>query len=104
MMTRTTALAALVVLGAMTLAVAQSTPPANSMTPSNSSSPQAPSGGVNNDSSTTTTLSGTGENVGQDPKMKTCMTSEKAKNSGLSDDQVKQKCMMQIASHQGQNK
>jgi hypothetical protein len=104
MMTRTTALAALVVLGATTLAVAQSTPPTNSMTPSNSSSPQAPSGGMNDDSSTTAIPSGTGDKVGQDPKMKTCMTSEKAKNSGLSEDQVKQKCMMQIASHQGQNK
>jgi hypothetical protein len=104
MMTRTTALVALVVLGVTTLAAAQSTPPANSMTPSNSSSPQAPSGGMNNDSFTTATPSGTGDKVGQDPKMKACMTSEKAKNSGLSDDQVKQKCMMQIASHQGQNK
>jgi hypothetical protein len=36
--------------------------------------------------------------------MKTCMTSERAKNNGLSDEQLKQKCMMQIASHQGQNK
>jgi hypothetical protein len=104
MMTRTTALAALVVLGATTLAVAQSTPPANSMTPPNSSSPQAPSGGMSHDSSTTTTPSGTGDKVGPDPKMKACMTSEKAKNSGLSEDQVKQKCMMQIPSHQGQNR
>lgn len=48
--------------------------------------------------------SGSSDKVGQDPKMKSCMTSEKAKNNGLSEDQLKQKCMMQIASHQGQSK
>jgi hypothetical protein len=36
--------------------------------------------------------------------MKACMSAEKGKNSGLSDEQVKQKCMLQIASHQGQGK
>jgi hypothetical protein len=89
-------------LAATTLGVAQSTPPTNStMTPSNSSTSQTPSGNMNNDS---TTPSNTGDKVGQDPKMKTCMTSEKAKNTGLSDNEMKQKCMMQIASHQGQSK
>jgi hypothetical protein len=36
----------------------------------------------------------------QDPKMKKCMASQKAKNDGLSDDQIKQKCMAHIMSHQ----
>jgi hypothetical protein len=105
MMTRTMTLAAVLALGATTLGVAQSTPPTNStMTPSNSSTSQTPSGDMNNDSSNATMPSDTGDKVGQDPKMKTCMTSEKAKNTGLSDNEMKQKCMMQIASHQGQSK
>jgi hypothetical protein len=37
----------------------------------------------------------------QDPKLKQCMTTEKSKNSGLSDTQIKQKCMLEIGSHQG---
>ena len=103
MMYRTTALVALMALSATTIALAQSTPPANStMAPSNSSSAQTPNDSMS--SSSPSVSAGTSDKVGQDPKMKTCMTSEKAKNSGLSDDQVKQKCMMQIASHQGQGK
>lgn len=102
MMTRSTVLGALVLVGATAFAAAQSTPPTNStMPPSNSSSPQTPAGGMNDGSSNAAAPSGTGDKVGQDPKMKTCMTSEKAKNNGLSEDQLKQKCMMQIASHQG---
>jgi len=104
MMIRTTALAVIVVSGATTLAVAQSTPPANSMTPSNSSALQTPSRGMNSESSITATPSGTGDKVGQDPKMKTCMASEKAKNNGLSEDQIKQKCMREIANHEGKSK
>jgi hypothetical protein len=105
MLNRSTVLATLVLVGSTTVALAQSTPPANStMPPPNSSSPQMPTGGISDDSSTAATPSGMGDKVGQDPKMKTCMTSEKAKNNGLSEDQLKQKCMMQIASHQGQGK
>ena len=36
----------------------------------------------------------------QDPKMKKCMAAQKAKNNGLSDDQIKQKCMAHVMSHQ----
>jgi hypothetical protein len=105
MMYRTMVLVGCAALGATNFVFAQSTPPANStMSPSNAASPQTPSNGTINNSSSNSTPSGTSDKVGQDPKMKTCMTSEKAKNSGLSDDQVKQKCMMQIASHQGQGK
>jgi len=98
MMYRTTALVAFLALGATANAFAQSTPPANStMTPSSSSSPQTPNDSVSNSSASKATSS-------QDPKMKACMSAEKGKNSGLSDEQVKQKCMLQIASHQGQGK
>jgi len=96
-MYRTTALVALLALGATANAFAQSTPPANStMTPSSSSSPQTPNDSVSNSSAS--------KAASQDPKMKACISAEKGKNSGLSDEQVKQKCMMQIASHQGQGK
>lgn len=36
----------------------------------------------------------------QDPRMKKCMAAQKAKNDGLSDDQIKQKCMAHVMSHQ----
>jgi|HubBroStandDraft_6_1064221.scaffolds.fasta_scaffold1330725_1 hypothetical protein len=39
----------------------------------------------------------------QDPKMKKCMAAQKAKNNGLSDDQIKQKCMAHVMSHQDKN-
>jgi hypothetical protein len=94
-------LAVCVALGATTPLFAQSTPPANStMSPANSAT-ATPNDGMSNDSSVNPTAPSNSDKVGQDPKMKSCLTSEKAKNSGLSDDQVKQKCMMQIASHQG---
>jgi hypothetical protein len=103
MMYRTIVLVACAALGTTTLVFAQSTPPANStMSPSNPASTQTPSDSTSSNSSSTSTPSA--DKVGQDPKMKTCMTSEQAKNTGLSDEQVKQKCMMQIASHQGQGK
>jgi hypothetical protein len=38
----------------------------------------------------------------QDPKVKQCVKSERAKNSGQSDSQIKQKCMLQVGSHQGE--
>jgi hypothetical protein len=36
----------------------------------------------------------------QDPKMKKCIAAQKAKNNGLSDDQIQQKCMAHVMSHQ----
>lgn len=36
-----------------------------------------------------------------DPKLNGCVSSEKAKNTGLSENQIKQKCMLKIASAQG---
>ena len=100
---RITGVATLIALGATSFAFAQSTTPSNSaMTPPNATSPQTPNGSMNDSSASMP--SGGNDKVGQDPKMKSCMTSEKAKNTGQSDDQMKQKCMMQIGSHQGQGK
>jgi hypothetical protein len=92
-------------LGATAISFAQSTPPSNStMAPPSSSSPQTRNDSMSTSPPSKAAPSGTSYTVGQDPKLKTCMASEEAKNSSLSDDQVKQKCMMQIASHQGQGK
>jgi hypothetical protein len=97
MRTKVSGLAALLLAMATTLAAAQGTPPPNStMSPGNSTAPSNTNGTMTND--------GSNDKVGQDPKMKACMTSEKAKNTGQSDDQMKQKCMMQVGSHQGQSK
>ena len=102
-MYRTIVLVACAALGTTALVFAQSTPPANStMSPSNPTSTQTPSDATSSNSSSNSAPSA--DKVGQDPKMKTCMKSEKAKNAGLSEDQLKQKCMMQIASHQDQSK
>jgi hypothetical protein len=105
MMYRTRVLLAFAALGATTFVFAQSTPPTDSaQSPSSPTSTQTPDDGMSSNSSPNSTPAGSSDKVGQDPKMKTCMTSERAKNNGLSDEQLKQKCMMQIASHQGQNK
>lgn len=99
---RTSGLVALMAFSATTLALAQTTPQTNSSTsPTTSPSSRNPNG----DESTTTDTNGAPaasvDKSAQDPKMKACMKAEKAKNSGLDDNQLKQKCMLQIASHQG---
>jgi hypothetical protein len=96
---RKSGLVAVLALGAATLALAQSTPPAgnspsNSNPPSSQTPPDSMSGGSDSSMSPASSK--------LDPKTKQCIASEKAKNSGQSDNQIKQKCMMQIGSHQGQ--
>ena len=96
---RNSGLVAVLALGAATLALAQSTPPAgnspsNSNPPSSQTAPDSMSSGSDSMSPASSKL---------DPKTKQCIASEKAKNSGQSDNQIKQKCMMQIGSHQGQD-
>jgi hypothetical protein len=100
---RTSALVALMAFSATTLALAQSTPPANSSTsPTTSPSSPKPNGDENNSAPDTQDApAASADKSAQDPKMKACMKAEKAKNSGLDDNQLKQKCMLQIASHQG---
>jgi hypothetical protein len=39
----------------------------------------------------------------QDPKMKKCISAQKAKNSGMTDDQIQQKCMAHVMSHQNKD-
>jgi hypothetical protein len=83
--------------GATTLALAQTTPPTNSSTsPTTSPSSPNPNGDKSNGAP-----AASADKSARDPKMKACMTAEKAKDSGLDDNQIKQKCMLQIASHQG---
>jgi hypothetical protein len=88
---------ALTLLGASSLGLAQTTP----------SAPPPPSSSAPSPSDQNTRMSPDGTSAGDraaanDPKLKRCIANEKAKDSGLSDDQIKQKCMLHIASHQGQ--
>jgi hypothetical protein len=93
---RKSGLAAVLALGAATLALAQATPPSNgSSTPSSQNPPNSMSSGSDSGMSPSSSK--------LDPKTKQCIASEKAKNTGQSDNQIKQKCMMQVGSHQGQD-
>ena len=85
------------------LSVSRTTPPANSSTsPTTSPSSPNPNGDESNSAPDTQDApAASADKSAQDPKMKACMKAEKAKNSGLDDNQLKQKCMLQIASHQG---
>ena len=85
-------------LSATTLAAAQTAPPANTQ----STEPSANSSGNTTSEPAAASPAPADKMSAQDPKMKECLKAEKAKNSGLSDNQLKQKCMLQIGSHQGQ--
>jgi len=100
---RTSALVALMAFGATTLALAQTTPPTDSSaSPTTSPSSPSPNDSMSNSAPDTNGApSASSAKSAPDPKMKACMKAEKAKDSGLDDNQVKQKCMLQIASHQG---
>jgi hypothetical protein len=88
-------------LGATSLAVAQTQPPATTDTPpANTAQPDATASPAPAPA-TTEAPSSSGTKAAKDQKLQSCIASEKAKNSGLSDDQVKQKCMLDIGSHQG---
>jgi hypothetical protein len=98
---RTSAFVALIALAASAGAVAQTPPPstdpgntsANSSNPHDSMPNATP---ANGDSSSPATQSA------RDPKLQQCLSAEKAKNSGLSENQLTQKCRLQITSEQGQ--
>jgi hypothetical protein len=92
---RISALVALMAFSATTLALAQTTPPANSSTsPTTSPSSPKPNGDENNSAPDTQGApAASADKSAQDPKMKACMKAEKAKNSGLDDNQLKQKCV-----------
>ena len=96
---RSSLLVALLALGATSLAVAQTQPPATTDTPpANTAQPEATTSPA---PATTEAPSSSDTKAAKDQKLQSCIASEKAKNSGLSDDQVKQKCMLDIGSHQG---
>ena len=96
---RSSLLVALLALGAADLAVAQTQPPPSTDTPpASTAQPEAATAPA---PATTEAPSSSDANAAKDQKPQSCIASEKAKNSGLSDDQVKQKCMLDIGSHQG---
>jgi hypothetical protein len=98
---RTSVLVAAMALGASVFAVAQTPPPA-STDPGNTSSVPNPRDSVRNDTSASDAASpSSGTQAAQDPKSEQCVSAEKAKNTGLSENQLKQKCMLKIASEQG---
>jgi hypothetical protein len=102
MLHRTSAFVAIMALGVSAFALAQ-TPP--STDPGNASTNSLPNP---HDSMTNDTPASTGASPSsatqsaQDPKLQQCLSAEKAKNTGLSENQLKQKCMLKIASDQGQ--
>ena len=102
---RTSLLVALLAVGSTTLAMAQ-TAPASSNDPSypstQSTDPSANSSDSTSSDAPADRTAPADKMSAQDPKMKQCVKSEKAKNSGLSENQIKQKCMLQIGSHQGE--
>jgi hypothetical protein len=96
---RSSLLVARLALGATSLAVAQTQPPPSTDTPpASTAQPEAATAPA---PATTEAPSSSDANAAKDQKLQSCIASEKAKNSGLSDDQVKQKCMLDIGSHQG---
>jgi hypothetical protein len=100
---RTSAIVALMAFVASAVAVAQTPPPA-STDPGNSSATSAPSphDTMSNDTPTSNGASpSSATKSAPDPKVEQCVSDEKAKNTGLSENQLQQKCMLKIASDQG---
>lgn len=98
--TRTSLLVALMALGATSLALAQTAPPAStSMPPASTTQPDTPTSPP--PAATDSQTAAPEASAVPDAKLQDCIANEKAKNSGLSDNQVKQKCMLEIGSHQG---
>ncbi len=95
---RSSALIALTLCGLSAVALAQTQPQASDPQTSPPRASSADSMPSSEDSATVPSNSATSA---KDPKLNACVHSEKAKNSGLSDNQIKQKCMLQIAGQQG---
>ncbi len=94
---RTSAVIAVLALLAAAVAVAQTPPPA-STDPGNTSATSPSSQDMTN----TPAIEGaSSSSAAQDPKLDQCVSDEKAKNTGLSENQLKQKCMLKIAGDQG---
>jgi hypothetical protein len=93
---RTSAVIAVLALLAAAVAVAQTPPPA-STDPGNTSA-TSPSSDM---TKTPASEGASSSSATQDPKLDQCVSDEKAKNTGLSENQLKQKCMLKIAGDQG---
>jgi hypothetical protein len=97
---RTSAFVALLALGVSTVAVAQTPPP--STDPGNTGTSSVP----NHRDSVSNTPANDGASsatqTAQDPKLQQCISAEKAKDSGLSENQLRQKCMLKLVGEQGQ--
>jgi len=92
---RTSTVIAVMALLASAAAVAQTPPPA-STDPGNTSATSPNSQDMTNSPASEGASSAT-----KDPKLDQCVSDEKAKNTGLSENQLKQKCMLKIAGDQG---
>jgi hypothetical protein len=90
---RTSAIIAVLALLASAVAVAQTPPPA-STDPGNTS---ATSPNPQDMTNTPASEGPSSSSVTQDPKLDRCVSDENAKNTGLSENQLKQKCMLKIA-------
>ena len=103
MLHRTSTFVALMALGVSAFALAQTPPP--STDPGNASTDSLPNP---HDSMTKDTPANAGASPSaatqsaQNPKLQQCLSAEKAKNTGLSENQLKQKCMLKIAGDQGE--
>jgi cytoskeletal protein RodZ len=100
---RTSAVIALLAFVASAVAVAQTPPPA-SADPGNSSATTVPNPHETMSNDTPTSNGASPSSATQsapDPKVEQCVAEEKAKSTGLSENQLKQKCMLKIASDQG---
>ncbi len=97
---RTTTLATLAALGASMMALAQNAP-STSATDANAPASEPQTSTKSDGASYNNSAPSSDSARMQDPKLASCISSEKAKNSGLSDNQIKQKCMLKIGSHQG---
>lgn len=99
-MTRTSLLVALMAIGATSFAVAQTPPPASTAMPP-ASTTQADTPTSPPPASTDSQTASPEASAVPDAKLQDCIANEKAKNAGLTDNQLKQKCMLEIGSHQG---
>jgi hypothetical protein len=88
---------------ASAVAVAQTLPPGGT-DPGNSSATSVPNPHDTMTNATPTSSGASPSSATQsapDPRVEQCVSDENAKNSGLSENQLQQKCMLKIASDQG---
>jgi hypothetical protein len=77
------------------------TTPSSTSPPGPSSSPPS-SENQRNDRAAPDGTAAADRAAANDPRLKRCIHDEKAKDNGVTDEQIKQKCLLHIASHQGE--